>query len=213
MSPTLSNAAPFISNCPVFFKKQLSWSSFWKLIHVHFGNPVMGFLSSSKSFSLSCFNSCLWHSGPGPLLWRVTTVGTMALGFFLLPKHTPSPLLALQRNPPAHWIQCCSQRPCFRAGAGYLGARGCCYHSPKHWPWETGIQLPLLGYPKGFRLLLLRGSWNRNALKDSLSLDLLFSLYHSGIFYRKEPQRRYSCASVSPLSCSKIFSNWYFPEK
>lgn len=84
----------------------------------------MGFLSSSKSFSLSCFHSCLWHSGPGPLLWRVTTVGTMALGFFLLPKHTPSPLLALQCNPPAHWIQCRSQRPCFRAGAGYLGARG-----------------------------------------------------------------------------------------
>lgn len=97
VSPTLSNAAPLTSNCPVYFEKQLSWSSFWKLMDVHFGNPVVGFPSSSKSFSLSCFPSYPWHSGPGPSPLESNDCGAMALA--CLPPaqaHTiPTPSLVL----------------------------------------------------------------------------------------------------------------------
>lgn len=123
VSPTLSNAAPLTSNCPVYFEKQLSWSSFWKLMDVHFGNPVVGFPSSSKSFSLSSSPAAHGTLGQDPLLSRVMTVGPWHWLVFLLPRHTPSPL------PPLYWIQWLSQRPCLCVGTAHLEARECCYHS------------------------------------------------------------------------------------
>lgn len=165
MSPTLSNLALLMSNCSVFLEKQLSWSSFWQLIGLRckFWEPTYGLSVQQQQLLPVLLLQLPVALGQDPLLSRVMTVGTMALG--CLPPaqaHTiPTPLCCTGSSAWVRGSACVLALDIWEHVSGATAAKAWC----THWPRETGIQLPLLGYPKGFKLLLLKGSWNRRALK------------------------------------------------
>jgi len=118
------------------------------------------------------------------------------------------------RSPSLYWIQCLGQRLCIAlitrlvCRSWYLGAQECCYTSQslmyalavRNWslaaaPWVA----------KRVQADVGQGKLKQKAATGWHSLDLLLSLYHSEIFYWNEPQRSHSCASVGPLSSSRLF--------